>query len=71
MAHIVEDIDYDEYTHSQINLPQEPTLQVAASLYSAELCVGIVYVGGVLFRDLSDGVGRGSHEGSQGSEKLA
>ena len=56
MAHIIEDIDYDKYTHPRINLPQEPTLQMAASLYSAELCVGIVYVGRVLVKVLSGGV---------------
>lgn len=67
MAHIIEDVDDHEYTHPQINLPQEPTLQGAASLYPAELCVGIVRVCGILtrvFKVLSGGVGRGSHEGS-------
>ena len=68
MAHIIEDVDYYEYTHPQIDLPQELTLQDAASLYPAELCVEIVCICGILtrvFSVLSGGVGRGSHERSQ------
>ena len=71
MAHVIEDGEYDEYTHPQINLPQEPTLQVAASLYSTELCVGIVCVCGILmefFQALPGTGGRASHKRSAGSQ---
>ena len=65
MAHIIEDVDYYEYTHPRVNFPEEPTLQVAALLYSTEICIGIVCACGIVrrsFKILSGEVGRGSHE---------
>lgn len=41
-TYIVEDVDDDEYAHSQVDLPQQLFLQRLAHLSTAKLCVEVI-----------------------------